>query len=156
MKRISLLVLVALLCCLHTMADGRHVQTFKEGWKFTRTDDAAASQAVYDDSRWQSVTVPHDWAIYGPFDPNNDRQQMAIEQDGQKEAVSHAGRTGGLPFVGAGWYRLQFEAPEFAEGRRATLLFDGAMSHARVWVNGQGLVIGLMDTMPFTSTSLPT
>ena len=137
MKRFSLVLMAAILCCLHTLADGRHVQTLKTGWKFTRTDDAAASQVAYDDSRWQSVTVPHDWAIYGPFDANNDRQQVAIEQDGQKEALSHAGRTGGLPFVGAGWYRLQFEAPEFAEGRRATLLFDGAMSHARVWVNGQ-------------------
>ena len=118
------------------MANHRHVHILKTGWKFTRTDDAAATAPTYDDSRWQSVTVPHDWAIYGPFDANNDRQQVAIEQDGQKEAMAHAGRTGGLPFVGTGWYRLQFAAPEFAEGRRATLLFDGAMSHARVWVNG--------------------
>ena len=118
------------------MANHRHVQTFKSGWKFSRTDDAAAVQTTFDDSRWQAVTVPHDWAIYGPFDANNDRQHVAIEQDGQKEALAHAGRTGGLPFVGAGWYRLQFTAPEFVEGRRATLLFDGAMSHARVWVNG--------------------
>ena len=137
MKRFSLVLMVALLCCLHVLANHRHVQTFKTGWKFTRVDDTAASQPAYDDSKWQSVTVPHDWAIYGPFDANNDRQKVAIEQDGQKEALSHAGRTGGLPFVGAGWYRLQFEAPEFTEGRRATLLFDGAMSHARVWVNGQ-------------------
>ena len=131
-----LLLLTAILCCFTAMANHRHVHTFKTGWKFTRTDDPAAIATAYDDSRWQSVTVPHDWAIYGPFDANNDRQQVAIEQDGQKEAMSHAGRTGGLPFVGTGWYRLQFTAPEFTEGRRATLLFDGAMSHARVWVNG--------------------
>jgi beta-galactosidase len=118
------------------MANHRHVQTFKNGWKFSRTDDAAAVQVTFDDSHWQAVSVPHDWAIYGPFDATNDRQHVAIEQDGQKEALAHAGRTGGLPFVGVGWYRLQFTAPEFAEGRRATLLFDGAMSHARVWING--------------------
>lgn len=137
MKRISFVLLATFLCSLTLLANHRHTQTFKTGWKFTRTDNAAASQIDFDDSEWQSVNVPHDWAIYGPFDANNDRQQVAIEQDGQKEAMSHAGRTGGLPFVGPGWYRLQFEAPEFTEGRRATLLFDGAMSHARVWVNGQ-------------------
>lgn len=42
-----------------------------------------------------------------------------------------------LPFVGVGWYRLDFEAPQFAKGKKATLLFDGAMSHARVYINGQ-------------------
>lgn len=136
MKRISFLMALFLSVAINAMASHRHTQTFKTGWKFTRVDDSAASQVDYDDSRWQTVTVPHDWAIYGPFDANNDRQQVAIEQDGQKEAMAHAGRTGGLPFVGPGWYRLEFEAPEFTDGRRAALVFDGAMSHARVWVNG--------------------
>ena len=64
-------------------------------------------------------------------------QEMAITQDGQTEALEHAGRTGGLPFVGTGWYRLNFDAPGFEKGKKATLIFDGAMSHARVYVNGQ-------------------
>ena len=111
--------------------------TFERGWKFIRSDDANFSLSDYDDSRWQQVTVPHDWAIYGPFSIQNDRQKVAIAQDGQKEALEHAGRTGGLPFVGVGWYRLDFEAPAFAKGKKATLVFDGAMSHARVYVNGK-------------------
>nr|WP_085929641.1 beta-galactosidase GalB [Bacteroides nordii] len=111
--------------------------TFERGWKFIRSDDANFSLFDYDDSRWQQVTVPHDWAIYGPFSIQNDRQKVAIAQDGQKEAMEHAGRTGGLPFVGVGWYRLDFEAPAFAKGKKATLVFDGAMSHARVYVNGK-------------------
>ena len=111
--------------------------TFERGWKFIRSDDANFSLSDYDDSRWQQVTVPHDWAIYGPFSIQNDRQKVAIAQDGQKEAMEHAGRTGGLPFVGVGWYRLDFEAPAFAKGKKATLVFDGAMSHARVYVNGK-------------------
>lgn len=111
--------------------------TFERGWKFIRSDDANFSLFDYDDSSWQQVTVPHDWAIYGPFSIQNDRQKVAIAQDGQKEAMEHAGRTGGLPFVGVGWYRLDFEAPAFAKGKKATLVFDGAMSHARVYVNGK-------------------
>ena len=55
------------------------------------------------------MTVPHDWAIYGPFSSQNDKQEVAIAQDGQTEAMEHAGRTGGLPFVGVGWYRTEFE-----------------------------------------------
>ena len=89
------------------------------------------------DTDWQPVTVPHDWAIYGPFSAQNDKQEVAIAQDGQTEVLEHAGRTGGLPFVGVGWYRTVFEVPEFTEGKRATILFDGAMSHARVYLNGQ-------------------
>ena len=125
--------------CIATalQAQVRTEQLLEKGWKFTREDKAEFSQAGYDDAKWQSVTVPHDWAIYGPFSINNDKQNVAIAQDGQKEAMEHAGRTGGLPFVGVGWYRLDFEAPSFADGKQATLIFDGAMSHARVYVNGK-------------------
>ena len=125
--------------CIATalQAQVRTEQLLEKGWKFTREDKVEFSQADYDDAKWQSVTVPHDWAIYGPFSINNDKQNVAIAQDGQKEAMEHAGRTGGLPFVGVGWYRLDFEAPSFADGKQATLIFDGAMSHARVYVNGK-------------------
>ena len=117
-------------------AQTRTEQLLERGWRFTREDNAEFITPDYDDKAWQEVTVPHDWAIYGPFSIHNDRQNVAITQDGQKEAMEHAGRTGGLPFVGVGWYRLDFEAPTFAEGKRATIIFDGAMSHARVYING--------------------
>ena len=119
------------------LAQVRTQQTFEKGWKFTREDQTDFSTVGFDDTEWESVVVPHDWAIYGPFDINNDRQNMAIAQDGHTDAIEHAGRTGGLPFIGVGWYRLEFDAPEFAAGKTATLVFDGAMSHARVWLNGQ-------------------
>jgi beta-galactosidase len=115
----------------------RTERLLEKGWKFTREDSPQFSQADYDDSGWQTVRIPHDWAIYGPFSINNDKQNVAITQDGQKEAMEHAGRTGGLPFVGPGWYRLQFEAPEFVEGKSCRLIFDGAMSNADVYINGQ-------------------
>ena len=71
---------------------------------------------------WKKVRVPHDWAITGPFSPENDPWKP--------------GYTGGLPWVGKGWYRTTFTVPE---GKRTTLLFDGAMSHATVYVNGKEL-----------------
>lgn len=133
-KKLLLMMLLVLPVCV--AAQVRTERLLEKGWKFTREDNATFSATECDDSKWQSVTVPHDWAIYGPFSIDNDKQNLAITQDGQKEAMEHAGRTGGLPFVGTGWYRLDFDAPEFRAGKTATLVFDGAMSHARVWLNG--------------------
>lgn len=99
-------------------AQVRTSYTFEKGWKFIREDNADFIQPDYNDIKWQSVVVPHDWAIYGPFGIDNDRQLTAIAQDGQKEAMEHAGRTGGLPFVGVGWYRLNFDAPSLPKGKR--------------------------------------
>lgn len=138
MKRIYFAALVGLFGCVSAMtAQVRNEFLLEKNWKFTREDNNEFIKPAFDDSKWQSVTVPHDWAIYGPFSSQNDKQEVAISQDGQKEAMEHAGRTGGLPFVGVGWYRTEFEVPQFQAGKRATILFDGAMSHANVYINGQ-------------------
>ena len=135
MRRLALLAIC--LIAMPFVADAqRSEQLLERGWRFTREDSADFKELGYDDSSWQEVVVPHDWAIYGPFSIHNDQQNVAITQDGQHEAMEHAGRTGGLPFVGVGWYRLDFEIEDFDEGRCATLIFDGAMSQARVYVNG--------------------
>ncbi len=126
-----------LLFPLALSAQVRSERLLEKGWRFTREDVAEFSQTGYDDSAWQNVTIPHDWAIYGPFSIHNDKQNIAITQDGQKEAMEHAGRTGGLPFVGPGWYRLSFEVPQFSAGKSCRLVFDGAMSHANVYINGE-------------------
>jgi len=89
-----------------------------------------------DSSSWKPVTIPHDWAIYGPFDRANDLQKVTVEQNGEKEATWKTGRTGGLPYVGKGFYRTNINIPDTA-GRSLCILFDGAMSNARVSVNGK-------------------
>ena len=138
MKRLCLYLLVGIMGCISTSwGQGRTERLLEKGWRFTRSDHPSFKEVSCVDTDWQPVTVPHDWAIYGPFSAQNDKQEVAIAQDGQTEALEHAGRTGGLPFVGVGWYRTVFEVPEFTEGKRATILFDGAMSHARVYLNGQ-------------------
>ena len=134
-KRIALLTL--LVTPLWLSAQVRTEKLLEKGWKFTREDNPEFKTSQFDDTKWQSVCIPHDWAIYGPFSINNDKQNTAIVQDGQKEAMEHAGRTGGLPFVGTGWYRLRFDVPEYTNGKKCTLVFDGAMSHARVYINGK-------------------
>ncbi len=131
MRKINLLLLLAL-----TTMSWAQQQTLEKGWKFTREDQPQFSQADYNDSKWQKVTLPHDWAIYGPFDRENDLQRIAIKQDGQKSAIEHTGRTGGLPFVGVGWYRTEFDVPELTADKQVFIQFDGAMSNPEVYVNG--------------------
>lgn len=110
----------------------RTVTTLKDGWEFTKGRPNGGT-------KWQQVRIPHDWAIYGPFDKANDLQTVAVEQNGEKEETVKTGRTGGLPFIGKGTYRTSFEVPDTA-GRSITLVFDGAMSNARVIVNGREVV----------------
>lgn len=112
----------------------RSEQSLEKGWKFTKGEVSGAEQANFNDSGWESVTVPHDWAIYGPFDVNNDLQNVAVKQNFETQASLKTGRTGGLPYVGVGWYRTTFETEP---NKNTTLVFDGAMSEARVYVNGK-------------------
>lgn len=115
----------------------RMVTTLEKGWKFTKGDFPEAFNSNFDDSKWESVTVPHDWAIHGPFDKTIDMQVIAITQNNEKKATEKTGRTGALPFIGVGWYRASFEVPDYKKGKQVLLTFDGAMSEAQVYVNGQ-------------------
>ena len=130
--------MLATLCCLllaWTMAAQQRTETLLEkNWRFTKDDVADAMKPEFDDTRWEAVSVPHDWAIYGPFDRSHDLQNVAVTQNLETAASVKTGRTGGLPYVGVGWYRTTFDAPA---GKQVSLVFDGAMSEARVYVNGQ-------------------
>ena len=133
MNKINLLLLIS----FATINSWTQEQTLVKGWKFSREDNPEFSGTAYNDAHWQSVTVPHDWAIYGPFDMENDIQRTAIKQDGQKAAIEHTGRTGGLPFVGVGWYRTTFDVSTLTNDKEVFVQFDGAMSNPEVYVNGQ-------------------
>ena len=137
MKRSSLLVCFAALLSLASCAERslRQDILLENGWKFTKSDGIYHS-AVFDDSLWEDVTVPHDWAIYGPFDAGNDAQVVAITQNFETQASLKTGRTGGLPYVGTGWYRTRFDLDGFDSSKNVDILFDGAMSHAQVYLNG--------------------
>jgi beta-galactosidase len=91
----------------------------------------------FNDKSWQTVSVPHDWAIYGPFDKEVDKQVVAITQNNEKVASEKTGRTGALPYIGEGWYRKEFTLPGFKQGQKALILFEGAMSEPKVFINGQ-------------------
>ena len=120
-----------------TDGDVRKVTLLDEGWQFGKGENP---------TEWEDVSIPHDWAIYGPFDRENDIQTIAVVQNGEETASVKTGRTGGLPYVGVGWYvrnldvDMEQSASSYYCKRRATLIFDGAMSEARVYVNGHEVI----------------
>lgn len=120
------------------MAGGAAAQSSEKlllsGWKFQLGNAENAQSANFDDSKWQNVTIPHDWAISGPFDKEIDKQVVAIVQNGEQEATEKTGRTGSLPWIGEGWYRTTISIPEGFS--HAELIFDGAMAEPRVFVDG--------------------
>ena len=94
------LYLLPLLAIGLTATAQRHTDLLKD-WEFSK-----------DSLKWENVKVPHDWAIYGPFDRSYDLQKVAVEQNGEKEETWKTGRTGGLPYVGKGWYRTTVQIPD--------------------------------------------
>ncbi|KAK4234659.1 glycoside hydrolase superfamily [Achaetomium macrosporum] len=76
-------------------------------------------QSSFDDSSWETVDLPHDWAIKGPFN-----------------APGISGGMGRLPSNGVGWYRRKVSVAPDDEGKSIFLDIDGAMSYSAVWLNG--------------------
>lgn len=97
----------------------RTVSVLDSGWKFQKGANEQAFQPGFNDSGWEQVSVPHDWAIAGPFNPAGE------------------GSTGKLPWKGEGWYRLKLNIPKEYSGKTVYLLFDGVMAFPQVFVNGQ-------------------
>ena len=114
----------------------RNMLRCRDGWRFRRGENPNAEAPSYDDAGWEAVAVPHDWAICGPFGKFEDAQFTRIVNDGEVVSSGHFGRTGGLPHVGRGTYRLRLPVDAAAGGQRFYLVFEGVMSHSAVFING--------------------
>ncbi|HYD53354.1 MAG TPA: glycoside hydrolase family 2 TIM barrel-domain containing protein, partial [Gemmatimonadaceae bacterium] len=82
--------------------------------------DVPYLRADFDDGAWRRVTLPHDWAIEGPWLTTGD-----------------VGGMGRLPTAGVAWYRRTLHIPARDADRSIFLDVDGAMSYATVWLNGR-------------------
>lgn len=119
MKRTSLfLLLMSSLLSLTATARERTLLNF--GWKFLRVDTVGAEAASFDDRRWQTVDLPHDASISGPF------------QKGKGGTVRNGFRS-----LGRGWYRRHLAYDANWEGKRVILTFEGIYRLATVYVNGK-------------------
>ena len=127
MKRIRtallIIAVIGLNACTERSSEGPDSQwdhSINFDWKFARGDQQAAITPDFDDSDWEGVDLPHDWAISGPFGP-----------------LKSNGGTGKLPWKGEGWYRKSFDLSADAEGKRLQFLFDGVMANPVVYLNGE-------------------
>ena len=113
----------------------RVIQLLDTGWRFHLGDILQGESSNIDDSAWEIVNVPHDWAICGPFDMTIDMQKVQVLEDGDKISKLRTGRTGALPMFGVAWYRITIELPNVKEEKQVSIEFDGAMSNAQIFLN---------------------
>ena len=137
MKQLKHLFFILIVISQASFAQVREVIELDTHWKFQKGNFAEAFEINFDDSKWESVTVPHDWAIYGPFDKEVDKQNVAIVQNGEELASEKTGRTGALPHIGMAWYRNKFSLNNYKDDKKVILLFEGAMSEPQVYLNGK-------------------
>ncbi len=124
LRGVSRLVLAAALgiAALPALAADRVTTPLADGWTFFQGDPEGAEAAGFDDSAWSKVSVPHDWAIAGPFD-----------------AKARAGGAGAFLPTGVGWYRKVLDVKPPEPGRRVFVELDGVMERSGVWINGHHL-----------------
>ena len=107
----------------------RQTLSFNQGWRFFRVDDPAAPPldiATIKDGDWEKVNLPH---------------TVRLEP---------ANASGGKNFQGVCWYTRHFQPVDAWKNHTLYLRFEGAMSVADVWLNGQKLTTHFNGYQPFT------
>ena len=122
---IAVLISAALFFLLHKPAPVPYAASvrdvnFDQDWLFTLADPQDGADPALDDSSWQSVTLPHDWAITQSF------------------TTAGEAESGFLP-GGIGWYRRHFTVPEEWQDQEIILDFGGIYMNCDVYVNGAKL-----------------
>src|SRR6185437_14631708 len=121
MKIKTLLFYLLIFAYSHGFAQ-RTITNFNKDWKFFLGNDSAASGYNYNDSKWRTLNLPHDWSIEGKF---SNKYRTTYNE-------------GALP-AGIGWYRKRFSVPLTAMGKRVYINFDGVYRDSQVWINGHYL-----------------
>lgn len=93
---------------------------FDDNWKFNLGEAEGADKAVFNDSSWRTLDLPHDYSI---------------EQEYSKSGEAESGYMLG----GVGWYRKYFNVGKEWENKKVSLDFGGVYMNAEVWVNGNKL-----------------
>jgi len=118
----------------------RVTEQLKYGFKFEKFEEKSAVAEYllpdFDDSAWQEVRVPHDWAIQADFEKLCDAKEATIKEDGVVKPILHTGRTGALPSIGKGVYRKWIEIPAADSDRKIFLECDGIMWRSEIYLNG--------------------
>ncbi|WP_407426829.1 sugar-binding domain-containing protein [Arcticibacter sp.] len=108
-------------------------------WKFSLQPSSNAAMPEFDDSKWQSVNIPHDWSVKSQLSP------------------TLASATGYLP-GGIGWYRRSLSVPSAMKSQKVYLYFEGVYNRSEVFINGKlvgkrpnGYISFMYDVTPYIS-----
>ena len=119
--KLKILIFAVVSLLLSNISINAQDMNFNEGWQFFKGEAEGAENPDYNDSKWRSLNLPHDWAIEGPF------------------SNEYNARCGGLPFHGTGWYRKAFKLDSSDKDKIIRIEFEAAMKSSDVWINGHHL-----------------
>jgi len=132
MKKIILAFLI--LSSVSASAQKERSISFDNSWRFTKDSVSNAEQVIFDDTKWRTVDLPHDWSIE---DLPNQNIEGHIQGPFTKEAVGKGAV--GYMVGGVGWYRKTFVLDKSYNGKQTYITFDGVYMNAEVWINGHYL-----------------
>jgi len=125
----KLLFLLSLMSMMFYMLNAQVVHTnavlFDSGWRFHLGGAQRAEQPGFDDSKWRTLDLPHDWSI---------EDLPGTDSPFNRDAISQV--NGGFTTGGTGCYRKSFSIPPEQKGNIFTLLFEGIYMNSEVWLNG--------------------
>ena len=131
MMMIAFFTITATCCSQQSKKVGTRTSSFDEDWRFIKDNPSGAESPDYDDSKWRTLDLPHDWSIedlpgqipdsiIGPF---------------SKAAIGKMGT--GYTIGGTAWYRKHFSIRKEDQNKTVYLMFDGVYMNSDVWVNGK-------------------
>ena len=117
--------ILIILCCIcignknASATVNEHKIKFDYNWKFSKGDFPDAAKKKFDDSKWMTIDVPHDWSILDTFSKANP-----------------SGNSGGFASGGVGWYRKYFTLDKNNKSSNISIEFGGVYENSEVWING--------------------
>ena len=106
---------------------------------YSKSGNAGGATPIhFDDSQWESMQLPHDWAVALPF---------ILEEPLQERGAKPLGRE--FPTTSIGWYRRSIDVTPADHGKRIVLEFDGVFRAATVFVNGHWVGENMSGYAPF-------
>ncbi len=119
---------------------GRIGATLHQTYAKQGRNAAECAAAKFDDSAWEAVNLPHDWAVALPFVGNPDAAQIKPDAHGMRwdppadRGYKPLGRE--YPATSIGWYRRLITLTPQQRGGRVRIDFDGLFRSAKVIFNG--------------------
>ncbi|SBV97374.1 glycoside hydrolase family 2 TIM barrel-domain containing protein [uncultured Dysgonomonas sp.] len=123
-----------ILACISDISASDRRISINKGWKFHRGSTSNAEQPAFNDTKWRTLDLPHDWSI----------EPVPVQREGITvgpfSKINESGAGGadtGQTLGGEGWYRKEFTIEKEDADKLFTLYFEGIYNQSEVWVNGK-------------------